>query len=238
MVQVKNVDVGKGVTWIGDGFRIFLKSPGMWIVLGIVMFIIYLVLAIIPFIGGLVASLISPIFAGGMLHAAREADAGRPVEFGHLFRGFQQKGALNGLLALGGVVVAGAILTMIVISVFLGGSFMADMATGGSPDAMPHMFLGVGGLIGALVALAIQIVVIAAVVYAIPLVMFNGTPVGDALSASLRACVTNFLPLLIFSAVYLVLAIVAALPFGLGMLILLPASFGMLYASYRDSFAT
>jgi uncharacterized membrane protein len=44
------------------------------------------------------------------------------------------------------------------------------------------------------------------------------------------------LPLLVFGLVYLVLAVVAAIPFGLGFLILFPVTICALYASYREVF--
>jgi uncharacterized membrane protein len=235
MVEVKRAEAGQGVAWITEGFRIFLKSPGMWVVLGLALIVIYVVLAQVPLVGGLVISLIAPVLAAGMLHAAREAREGRPLEFSHLWRGFQQGGALNGLIALGAVMLAGALASVLVMALSVGGSFMATMHAGGA-EAMSPLALGAGGLVGLLLALLIQLLVLTAVVYAVPLVLFKGAPAGAAMSLSLRACVVNFLPLLIFSVIYIVVAIVAALPFGLGLLVLLPASFGMLYASYRDCF--
>jgi uncharacterized membrane protein len=101
--------------------------------------------------------------------------------------------------------------------------------------AMPAAY-GIGTLIGVLIVLVIQLAVAAAVVYAIPLVMFKAAPVGEAMSASINACLVNFLPLLVFGVVYLVVAIAASLPFFLGWLVLIPASAGMLYVSYRDIF--
>jgi uncharacterized membrane protein len=235
MIQVKQADVGQGVAWIGSGFRNFMKNPGMWIVLGLVLLICYIGISLIPFLGSLLVSLVSPVLTAGMLYAAKQAEDGQPVEFSHLFRGFQESRALNGLLALGAVMVAGTIASMIVMFMLVGSAFMASMQAGG-PEELSLLALGTGGLIGLLLVLSIQLLVAATLVYAIPLVMFKGAAVGEAMSASINACIENWLSLLVFGAIFLIVAIVAALPFGLGLIVLLPASFGMLYASYRDIF--
>lgn len=233
MIQPQRVDAGRGATWIGDGFRTFAANPGLWIVIALIVIVIFIVCAFVPFIGFLAASLLGPVLGAGMLIAAREADAKRPVEIGHLFQGFKDSRALNSLLVLGGVLIAGAIATLLVSFLLLGSVFMAAMNA--SQGAVPPAF-GVSSLIGVLIVFAIQLAVAAAVVYAVPLVTFKGAAVGEAMSASINACLVDFLPLLVFGVIYLVLAIVASVPFGLGWIVLLPASAGMLYASYRDVF--
>ncbi len=235
MVQVRTVDMGQGVSWIGKGWHNFMRNPGMWIVLGLALAIVFVVLSLIPFVGGLVASLVSPVFMAGLLFAAREVEEGRPIELGHLIRGFQESQALNGLLSLGGIMLAGFLISAIVIFFLAGAAMMTAMH--GDPDAISALALGTGGLVGLLLVLAIQLLVAMAVVYAVPLVMFKNVRPGEAMRASFNACVRNFLPLLVFSVIYLVLGVVASLPFMLGWLVLFPASVGMLYASYRDCFS-
>jgi hypothetical protein len=235
MIKLQRVDIGRGVTWIGNGFQNLLKNPGMWIVLGLALLIGYVLMSLIPFLGALLVSLLSPALSAGMLSAAKAADEGQPLEFGQLFRGFQDSRALNGLLALGGVVVGGTIASMIVLFLLIGSAFMAGMQAG-EPEQMSLLALGAGGLIGLLLILAIQLLVAMAVVYAVPLVMFRAAAPGEAMTASINACVTNFLPLLVFGVIYLIVAIVASLPLMLGWIVLVPASFGMLYASFRDTF--
>jgi uncharacterized membrane protein len=232
MIQAQKVDADRGVAWISDGFRNFMTNPGLWVVIGLITIAIFIVLAVVPFIGGLAAALLWPVLTAGMLYAAREADAGRPIEVGHLFRAFQDNRALNGLLALGGIVIAGTILSMIIMFFSLGGLFVAGMR--GASAAVGAW--GIGTLVGLLVVVTIQFAVAAAVVYAIPLVMFKNASVGEAMSASINACVAAFLPLLIFGVIYLVLAVIASIPFGLGWIVLTPVSAAMLYASYRDIF--
>ena len=58
----------------------------------------------------------------------------------------------------------------------------------------------------------------------------------DALKASFSANLKNLVPMLIYSIFVLVLAFFAALPAGLGFLILVPVLAGSIYAQYRDIF--
>jgi uncharacterized membrane protein len=59
---------------------------------------------------------------------------------------------------------------------------------------------------------------------------------GTALKASFFACLRNWLPFLIYSLVLLFLGMVAAIPFGLGFLVLIPVLAGSVYTAYRDIF--
>ena len=58
----------------------------------------------------------------------------------------------------------------------------------------------------------------------------------DACKASLNACLKNILPFLILGLIFCVLSFFAALPVGLGFLVLLPVLSGTAYASYQDVF--
>ena len=58
----------------------------------------------------------------------------------------------------------------------------------------------------------------------------------DALKASFNACLKNFLSLLVYGLIVMVLMFFAALPAFLGFLVLIPVLFGSVYVSYRDIF--
>lgn len=47
----------------------------------------------------------------------------------------------------------------------------------------------------------------------------------------------NFAPFIIFMLIYMVLSIIAAIPFGLGFLVLLPVVVGAIYVGYKDLLA-
>jgi uncharacterized membrane protein len=59
------------------------------------------------------------------------------------------------------------------------------------------------------------------------------TPI-EAMKESFLGCLKNILPFLVYSVVLMVLGIVAAIPLGLGWLVLGPTLIASVYVSYRD----
>jgi uncharacterized membrane protein len=64
--------------------------------------------------------------------------------------------------------------------------------------------------------------------------MFNDVPPIEAIKSSINASLKNVVPLVVFLLIYFVLAVIAAIPFFLGFLVLTPVTAAALYASYRD----
>ena len=226
-----SVEAGRGAAWFGCGWQVFAKNPGVWIVLTLSMIVIFLVLSRVPF-GGLVLTLFAPALAAGLLYGAAELRAGRALAFGHLFQGFRDQARLMPLLALGAVLLAAGVLSVLIALAFMRDAMTAMMdapATG-----MTHV--GPGFLVGLLLMLTVHLIAALLVYFAVPLVMLQGVAAGDAMQRSLRACLRNVLPLFVFSLIYLVAAVVASIPLGLGWILLLPWSVGMYYCSYTDIF--
>jgi uncharacterized membrane protein len=230
-MEAKTADVSRGVAWFTGGWRILMKNPGVWIVQGVIFIAIVFVLALVPFLGQLLISLFMPVLTAGLLYAAREADAGRRLEFLQVFQGFREQSKLTPLLALGGVALAGFILS-IVVALLIGGPGTVSALLSGNPDMVRGVAAGV--LVALLAALVVQLLVAMALAYAVPLVMFGDTPASQTLGSSFRACLRNVLPLTVFGVIYLFVALLASLPLFLGWIVLLPASAGMYYLSYKD----
>jgi len=236
-MQARSVDFGKGLTWFGDGWTLFMRNPGMWIVFMILLFVIAVVLSLVPVLGQLLLALIVPGLIGGVLYAARELSEQRAMDINHLFVAFKENDTRNAMLVLGAVMLGANILFFLIMLVFVGtGMGMAGMMQGGNHEAMAAG-LGVGMLLALLLVSLLGLLLSMAFFYAIPLVMFAAAKPMDALKSSFAACLANILPLLLFGVVYIVLAMVAVIPFGLGLLVLLPVTFGAIYTSYRDVFA-
>ena len=72
--------------------------------------------------------------------------------------------------------------------------------------------------------------------FATPLIVLADFEVGAALKTSFGACLKNLLPFFIWSLIAIVLAIIAAIPFFLGYLLLCPVMMVSLYVAYRDIF--
>lgn len=234
-MQGKSVSVGDAVSWIGCGWGLFTKNAGIWIVLGLILFVGIIVLSFIPFVGGLALSLIMPVIAAGMLYGASQLDQGKTLEIEHLFEGFRQSDKTGSLVAIGGINLGASIIMMIIMFVMIGGSLMMGAAMGGS-RAGAGAGIGFGVVLAILLLIVLNILVAMALFYAVPLIMFQGAKVGDAIKASFNACVTNFIPLLVFFLIYVLIAIAATIPVGLGWIVLLPMSYGIYYCSYRSIF--
>ena len=234
------VEAGRGWGWIVEGWRLFAQAPGIWIVILLIYLGLSVVMAFIPFVGGLAQALLAPVLVGGMMYGAAAQERGEPLEIGHLFQGFKNQERMGplvvlGLISLGGYVVMGLVIVMVVGGSVFVGTALHGADSGIPPEAAGGMLVG-AGLVAALVVTVIGFLIVSLLFYGIPLVMLAGQNAWPAAQASIAACWINVLPLLVFGVLYLVLAVVAAIPFGLGFLVLGPVTICAVYASYRDVF--
>ena len=229
------VDAGRGVAWIGEGWTLFTKNPGVWIGQMVVLLIIFLVLGFIPLLGHLAVNLLAPIFGAGMLLGCRALNEGGTLEFNQLFEGFKHK--TGDLILIGVLLLVGSFLIMLVAGVIIGGGALTGMMMGRSTGSMMGAGMAVGSiLLGVLVALALTVPLAMASWFAVPLVLFHDVAPLESFKLSFGASLKNVVPFLLFGLIAFVLAIFAAIPIGLGFLVLGPVLVGATYASYRDIF--
>lgn len=229
----RGVAAGRGWDWISSGWEMFKKQPGMWIGLVVVALIIFVVLAIIPFIGSLALAIIGPVFAGGVMLGCRALSEGGELELGHLFAGFKDK--FGTLAAVGALNLAAQIVIMIIVMLITGASMFAMMG-GGDQAASAGAVMGM--LLGVLIALALMIPVAMAVWFAPALVVLNERGAVDAMKESFSGCLKNIVPFLLYGIVLMIAGFIAAIPLGLGYLVFLPVLAGSIYASYQDIYFT
>jgi uncharacterized membrane protein len=91
-------------------------------------------------------------------------------------------------------------------------------------------------LVALLVVLALWVPIAMAFWFAVPLVVFHDVAPTAAIKMSFFACLRNIVPFLVYGIVMLVLLILAALPIGLGLLVMVPVLLTSAYRSYRDIF--
>ncbi|HXV06850.1 MAG TPA: BPSS1780 family membrane protein [Burkholderiales bacterium] len=222
------VPAGHGVSWLGEGWRLFKESPLIWIVNVILFLVITVAVQVVPIVGGIAGALLAPVLGAGLMIGAHALRHGETLEVGHLFAGFRQN---TGALVLVGVVyLVGVIAIVVVAMLLMGASFVGLMAGGGEPVLGPGLILAI--LIG--VALAIPLAM--AYWFAPALVALNGLSAIEAMKMSFWGCLKNILPFLVYGLVALVAAIVATIPLALGWLVLGPVLAASMYASYRDIF--
>lgn len=230
------VSVEQALGWLSYGWQLFLKAPWPWVGVTMLYFLINVMVPMVPILGAVVMTLIAPALYAGLLFLAEDLDAGRPFELGRLFHGLADQRLRNPLLTLGGILFAVQIaLVLLFMLIGLAGSFSLYALQGA--ESAPGVHAGIGAILAVLVALVLALAVTMAYVYATPLTAFAGVAPIDALRSSVHACLINTVPMTVVGLVLLVLAVLAAIPLFLGMLVLVPVSIGAIYASYRDLYA-
>ena len=225
------VPAGNGWKWITDGWALFARQPGIWIAIVVVFLLIFIIVSLIPFVGGLAAALLGPIFAGGIMLGCRALDQGEELEFGHLFAGFRENAGQ--LVMIGAFNVVAWIVIGIVVALIVGASAFALFSGGGAARTTGSMM---GIVLGVLIALALAVPVYMAIWFAAPLVALNRLDAVTALKTSFAACWKNIVPFLLYGVILFAFAILAAIPFGLGWLVLGPVVAASVYTAYRDIF--
>lgn len=225
----RSVDAGRGWAWITEGFELFKKQAGLWIGIVLVLFVIMIVLAVIPILGAIATALLLPVFGGGLMLGCRSLQRDGTLELGHLFAGFKANTA--GLVTLGALAIVGWIVVMLPVFAIVGTGAFLGAASG---DAAGVGAIGGSFVLGMLVALALSILVYMAFWFAPALVALRGVAPVAAIKQSFAGCLRNIVPFLIYGVALFVLGILAAIPLGLGWLVLGPVVIASIYAAFRD----
>lgn len=237
-MKIRSVAPGRGWQWISAAFQLFRRNPLIWLVFNMALMLIGVGLSVLPVIGAYVLYLLTPVFLGGIMVAAKDLEAGQDIEIAHLFRGFRHNAAhlvtVGGVYLVGQVVISGVMLTV------GGPEFQEAVKAGiGALDASAITPEGARRVLQAILAGTLLFVPLAMAVWFAPaLVILDDQPGFQALWTSLVACLRNALPLLLYSVVSSVLLLVAVIPFGLGLILWIPVMLLTIYTSYRDVFVS
>jgi hypothetical protein len=213
-VQPRVVEGTRGSAWWGEGWRLFRRSPGMWVAIVLLYLVVTVLVSVVPYVGDLGTSLLTPVFVGGMMIGCRALDRGEPLRISHLFEGFQAAhfvqlmiiGALNVALTLVFKLVSGAGL--------LGTEALERLALAQDPMA---------GLAGSALAmsatalLVLLLVLVALTVFAMlnwfapALVALRGMRAIEAMKVSFVACLRNWVPFLVYSLIAAAVGIILAI---------------------------
>lgn len=230
-----SVPFGHGSSWIGSAFNNHFKAnPLSWIATFLVFFILSVIMQVIPLIGPLAMALLSPVFAAGFMIGAHAQDQGEDFTIGHLFSGFKQ--STGQLILVGLLYMVGTIAIVFVVFALMGGSAaMFGMMDPSDPTAAQAMAQNpMMMFLPSLVILALFLPLMMAYWFAPALVALDGVSAMAAMRMSFSGCLKNILPFLLYGIIMLVLGIIAAIPFGLGLLVLLPIMMASMYTAYRD----
>ena len=223
------VDVARGWAWIVEGFQIFRRQAGIWILLALIFLVLMLGMQLVPVIGPFALMLLLPVLVAGLIDGCRTIARGGELELAHLFAGFRRN--TGQLVLLGVIAFALTTAAMIPLVVLMGSTGFHAVLMGNSPALGPSFVLSL------LIVLALLVPVNMALWFAPALVMLQSRSATKAVAASFKGALKNIVPFLLYGIVLFILAMIASIPFGLGWLVLLPIVLGSIYAAYRDIYA-
>lgn len=237
MMEMRKVDASQGWRWIVEGFALFRKNPPIWITLFVIYFLAVIVVSIIPIVGPLIMTLLAPAFTAGFMLACRDLEKGEELELGYLIAGFKQDAGQ--LITVGGLYLVGSITILGLMMMGGGGAILGSAALGQMQGVEPNeaMVGAIGGmLIALLIASALLIPLLMAYWFAPALVAMRGLTAMEAMKLSFFGCLRNWLPFLVYGVIAFILMMLAMIPFGLGMLVLVPVLSASIYVGYKDIF--
>lgn len=235
MMEPLRLPAKNGWEWIKQGFALFMKAPLLWIVLLFICLIAALAISSVPIVGQPLISLLMPAILVGLMAGCRALNQGEELELAHLLKGFKQH--TSQLVTLGGIALVGQYL-ILGLMMAVGGAALVGILMGDQPDTNPdvmiHAFAGTG--FAMLIGIVLFSTLMMAMQFAPMLVYFRNVPPLEAMKLSLRAFLYNVMPMLLYGATFMFMAMLASMPVMLGWVVLLPLVFTTLYASYNDIF--
>lgn len=230
MLEIRQVPAANAWAWVVSGFDLFKANPVMWIIILLIYLAIIIPISLVPVIGSVVSTLLAPVFAAGMMWGCKALTHQQDLEINHLFEGFKKN--TGQLIAIGGIYM----LSLLVIAVFVVLNLdkeVLELIMKGqqlTPEQASLMLLPI------LIATLFVVPILMAYWYAPLLVGLHNLMAIEALKLSFWACLKNIVPFLLYGLIFMVLLIAAIIPFGLGLIVVVPIMMTSLYTSYVDVF--
>ncbi len=202
----------------------------MWIILLVLYLAIMIPLSMLPVIGSVLSTLLAPVFAAGMMWGCQAMMRNQDLEINHLFEGFKHN--TSQLVAVGGIYMLSLLLVAVVVVLTLDAATVELLIQGKDlsteqADAMTMPLL---------LALLFVLPVLMAYWFAPVLAGLHDLTAIEAMKLSFNACFKNMLPFFLYGLIFMVLLIIAIIPFGIGLIVVVPMMMTSLYTSYADVF--
>jgi hypothetical protein len=229
VIHIDKASARRGWSWLARGPALLGKDAALWVGMATIYGLLAALLSFVPFVGDVLLVLFTPILLAGALeaahalfpltrmsaaeYAARAVDPRPPGSAGpgqwpqysveQLGRGLRQLVSVFteqhratavmviGTLSLGAVVMIDILGKLLRV----GGPAIRAWLSG---DV--NYQIGLPAALGLLIVVVLYVLVYFAVLYAVPLVLFRGEQVLNAMTASLRACLGNFAAVAVLSA--------------------------------------
>lgn len=221
---IRSVDAGRAVEWLVGGFRMVFKTPGFWIVAGLVLMVGSWVLGMFPFIGSAVSTAFVVVGTGALCISARAQEIGADPTAA------AQQAAQSAPLWILGALAAALAFVMVMVMVVLGMSTagMYMLTTGGFGPMLAVSVLFVFGMT-VLMAMAFWL--------AAPLVALQGINPVEAIRLSVLASLKNLVPFIVFAVLSMIACMATMITLGLAMIVVLPAMIAASYIAHNEIFA-
>lgn len=225
------VPASHALTWLKQGWRLFLAHPAVWAVMGAATFLVLAIAVWLPLIGRVLAMVVLQILAGGMVAAARHSDETGALKINELWEGLRRHAANLAMIGvLQGITLTAAGFLAMLTSLLLG--LLLDV-TGLSH--FDWITVAVSWLVDLFVSFVVVMGMLLALWFAPALVMLNRASPFDAMRLSFRAAVHNpgasaLLGLILMVGIPLLITVT----FGFGIVVVIPLIATTIYASWRE----
>ncbi len=204
--MIRTVQADAGFHWLRGGWAAFKNGGGVLIGMCFLLLLIVFIARVIPYLGPILAPIVGTFLYAGILLGLRQQAAGVDLRVDALFSALRDQDKMVHIAIVALVPVLGSVLQSIFARGFI------------------------GWLIGALVTLA----VIALTYFAVPLVLFQKRDAISAMKLSLEGVTANIPAVIVYWIIVCVLTVLALLPLGLGLLVLIPVLLGATYEAYAE----
>ncbi|KMT64189.1 BPSS1780 family membrane protein [Catenovulum maritimum] len=216
-ISIKIKPAKNAFDWLTQGYNLFNQKKLFWIVTSFIVYFASLLIAQVPILGGLVASLL----LSSLLVIAQMQDNNVQIDSKPIINIIKTKlFALTHLFIFN--IISGAIASYLALI-----SLNIDMSDVKDNQTLASFYI---------LTLCFYIPFLFCFLFSPALILFNNLKAVDAMKHSFTGCFKNSAPLIIFGILSFFLFILAALLFGLGLLVLLPVLHCSLYMIYKDIF--
>lgn len=221
----EKVSASRGWHWIKDAFSMFIAKPWTWLAMFLIAVIILMGtsyglpligVAISPIFAGLLGiigsvlnMLLSMVIGGGFMLGAHAQAQGETLTVSYVFQGFREN--RNQLLMAAVWYFLMFVVIGLVFGIIAGVGGLSMFGRGGvNPEALTQSLLnhGVAFFIFMLFCIVLAFAVMMAYWFALPLIAIGDHKALSAFSLSLRACLKNWLPFLVYGLVFTLIAVV------------------------------
>lgn len=231
--EPNSLSIGQGANWIGQSWQIFKERPLLWIgsalLVGFITIILSLLAQTISYVGfifNIAASFMGFTLMAGIAYLAYGIDNGLEISFGDLFAGFSYKLGDFFIMTL----IYFGLTILLVLVIILPMAFFIGINAGMTSE------VGIGVMLISLAFLLLLIPLIMMIWFAPALILLNDLKPFEAMKLSFKGCLRNVLPFLLYSIVMSIAFVIAAIPLGLGLLIIGPLAMIANYISYKEIF--